>query len=99
MFITRYIFPSGHSFFCLHDFLTALTHKNFEVLSIFNDRKNYFLTCKAWAEKLDRSREEITKRWGEKLYRMFRLYLWGSAYGFQSNGLGAYRVVLEKYGN
>jgi cyclopropane-fatty-acyl-phospholipid synthase len=96
VFITRYIFPSGHSFFCLHDFMAALSHAKFEVVTIINDRKNYFLTCKAWAEKLDRAREEIVKRWGEQLYRMFRLYLWGSAYGFQSNGLGAYRVVLEK---
>ncbi|MCX5849557.1 MAG: class I SAM-dependent methyltransferase [Deltaproteobacteria bacterium] len=98
VFITRYIFPSGHSFFCLHDFLTAVSRENFEAISVINDRKNYLLTCKAWAQKLDRSREEITKRWGEHLYRMFRIYLWGSVYGFHSHGLVAYRVVLEKYG-
>jgi cyclopropane-fatty-acyl-phospholipid synthase len=99
VFITRYIFPSGHSFFCLHDFLTAISHEKFEVVSIINDRKNYLLTCKAWAENLDRSREEIIGRWGEHLYRMFRIYLWGSVYGFQSHGLRAYRVVLAKYGD
>ena len=57
VFITRYIFPGGHSFFCLHDFLKAVSREKFEVVSVINDRKNYLLTCKAWAEKLDRSHE------------------------------------------
>lgn len=94
-FISRYIFPGNHSYFCLHDFLAEVAKTDFEVLSVHNDRYSYFLTCKAWAENLDAARDEIIRRWGDRLYRSFRLYLWGSAHAFLSHGLEAFRVVLE----
>jgi len=68
----------------------------FEVLTVHNDRHSYFLTCKAWAQGLEAARDEIISRWGEMLYRRFRLYLWGSAYAFLSRGMDAYRVVLQR---
>lgn len=95
-FVSRYIFPGDHAYFCLHEFLAELAKTPMEVLSVHNDRHNYFLTCKAWAENLDRARDEVVRRWGETLYRRFRLYLWGSAYAFKSGGMDAYRVVLER---
>ena len=94
-FITRYIYPGNHSFFCLHDFLKALTSTRFELIEVYNDRHSYYLTCKAWAENFEHVRDEVVMRWGEPLYRRFRLFLWGSAHAFLSRGLNAYRVVLE----
>ena len=95
-FISRYVFPGDHSYFCLHAFLQALAHTSMDVHAVINDRHNYYLTCKNWAENLDRKREEIIKRWGEGLYRRFRLYLWGSAAAFLHGSMDAYRLVLEK---
>ena len=95
-YISRYIFPGDHSYFCLHAFLTAVAKTPLELLTVHNDRYNYYLTCKAWAENLESARDEIIKRWGDMLYRRFRLYLWGSAYAFLSRGMDAYRVVLEQ---
>jgi cyclopropane-fatty-acyl-phospholipid synthase len=80
----------------LHAFLTAVAKTELEVLAVHNDRHNYYLTCKAWAENLEAVREEIIDRWSETLYRRFHLYLWGSAYAFLSRGMDAYRVVLER---
>ena len=97
-FVSRYIFPGDHSYFCLHEFLTAVAKTPLEVLAVYNDRHSYYLTCKAWAENLDSARDEIIRRWGEMLYRRFRLYLWGSAYAFLSRGMDAYRVVLQRPG-
>ena len=48
------------------------------------------------AENLEAARDEIVRRWGEALYRRFRLYLWGSAFAFLNRGMEAYRVVLER---
>jgi cyclopropane-fatty-acyl-phospholipid synthase len=45
---------------------------------------------------LETARAEIIRRWGDELYRRFRLYLWGSAYAFLNRGMEAYRVVLER---
>ena len=95
-FVSRYIFPGDHSYFCLHEFLAAAARTQMEVLAVHNDRHNYFLTCTAWAEKLEAARDEIISRWGEPLYRRFRLYLWGSAHAFLTRGMDAYRVVLER---
>lgn len=95
-FVSRYVFPGDHCYFCLHEFLAALAATPLEALAVHNDRHSYYLTCKAWAENLDAAREEIIQRWGEALYRRFRLYLWGSAYAFLNRGMEAYRVVLER---
>jgi cyclopropane-fatty-acyl-phospholipid synthase len=95
-FVSRYIFPGDHSYFCLHDFLAAVAKTPLDVLAVYNDRHSYYLTCKAWAQNLEAAREEIIHRWGEALYRRFRLYLWGSAHAFLNRGMEAYRVVLER---
>jgi cyclopropane-fatty-acyl-phospholipid synthase len=95
-FVSRYIFPGDHTYFCLHAFLAAISKTPLEVLEVHNDRYSYYLTCKAWAEKLESGRDEIIRRWGEMLYRRFRLYLWGSAYAFRSRSMDAYRVVLQR---
>ncbi len=95
-FVARYIFPGDHSYFCLHEFLAAVAVSELEVLATYNDRHSYFLTCKAWAENLEAARDKIINRWGEMIYRRFRLYLWGSAYAFDSRGMDAYRVVLQR---
>lgn len=94
-FVSRYIFPGDHAYFCLHAFLAEVAKSSLEVLEVYNDRHNYYLTCKAWAENLEAAQEDIVNRWGEMLYRRFRLYLWGSAQAFLSRGMEAYRVVLE----
>jgi cyclopropane-fatty-acyl-phospholipid synthase len=95
-FISRYVYPGNHRYFCLHDFLTQVAKTNLEVRSIYNDRHSYYLTCREWAKNLDARREEIVKRWGERVYRIFRLYLWGSSYSFFTRGMDAFRVVMER---
>lgn len=94
-FVSRYVFPGNHRYFCLHEFLSHVADTNLELLTVHNDRHSYYLTCRDWALNLESAHKEIAKRWGEKLYRIFRLYLWGSSYAFYSRSLDAYRVVLE----
>ena len=76
--------------------MAAVATTKLDVLEVYNDRHNYFLTCKAWAENLEKAREVIVRRWGDAMYRRFRLYLWGSAYAFLNRSIEAYRVVLER---
>jgi len=95
-FISRYVFPGNHRYFCLHEFLSQIAKTNLEVLHIYNDRHSYYLTCREWARNLESAHKEISERWGEKLYRIFQLYLWGSSYAFYSRSMDAYRVVLER---
>jgi cyclopropane-fatty-acyl-phospholipid synthase len=94
-FISRYVFPTDYAYLCLHAFLAATAKTPLEVVTVHNDRHSYFLTCKNWAENLELARDEITHRWGQALYRCFRLYLWGSAYAFLIHNLEAFRVVIK----
>jgi len=95
-FISRHVFPGNHRYFCLHEFLSLVARTNLEVQSVYNDYYSYYLTCREWAKNLESGRKEICTRWGDTLYRIFRLYLWGSAYAFYSRSMDAYRVVLKR---
>jgi cyclopropane-fatty-acyl-phospholipid synthase len=94
-FMSKYVYPGGQSPLLLHDYLREVARSPFELSSIDDDRHNYHLTCKRWAQSLDAKREEIVSRWGEPLYRRFRLFLWGSAAGFDTGLVQAYRWVLR----
>ncbi|GLZ39797.1 class I SAM-dependent methyltransferase [Actinokineospora sp. NBRC 105648] len=94
-FMSRYIYPGVSTPLLLHDYLRQVAKSPFYLTSVDDERHNYYLTCKAWAEKLDANREHIVANWGEPLYRHFRLFLWGSAAGFHSGLVQAYRWALE----
>jgi len=94
-FLERYIYPGNGSLLCLHEYLAEVAISPFRLLGVHDDRHNYHLTTRHWAERLDSHREEVEDRWGRELYRKFRLYLWGSAEGFQRDMIQAYRWVLE----
>jgi cyclopropane-fatty-acyl-phospholipid synthase len=94
-FMSRYVYPGGQSPLLLHSYLREVAHSPFELESLADDRHNYYLTCRRWAQRLDAKRDEIVARWGEPLYRRFRLFLWGSAAGFDTGLVQAYRWVLR----
>jgi cyclopropane-fatty-acyl-phospholipid synthase len=93
-FMKTYIYPGNSAPLLLHGYLREVARSPFELVSVIDDRHNYYLTCREWALRLDRARDEIVRTWGEPLYRRFRLFLWGSAAGFDSGLVQAYRWVL-----
>jgi len=93
-FLRRHIYPGNGSPMCLHDYLKAVAASPFHVEVVHDDRHNYALTSKHWAERFDAARAEIERRWGSAQYRKFRLYLWGCYDGFKRDYVQAYRVVL-----
>jgi cyclopropane-fatty-acyl-phospholipid synthase len=94
-FMSRYIWPGGSSPLLLHQYLANVARSPFELSSVIDERHNYYLTCREWGRRLDAAREEVVKRWGDPLYRRFRIYLWGSAAGFATGQVQAYRWVLH----
>lgn len=98
-FMKRYIYPGNSAPLLLHQYLRHVARSPFELISVEDDRHNYYLTCREWAKRLDERRDEIVARWGEPLYRRFRLFLWGSAAGFDTGLVQAYRWVLKMPGS
>jgi cyclopropane-fatty-acyl-phospholipid synthase len=94
-FFKQYIYPGRSAPLLLHQYLRQVARSPFDLLSVEDDRHNYYLTCRAWAQRLDARREEIVARWGEDLYRRFRIFLWGSASGFDTRLVQAYRWTLQ----
>jgi cyclopropane-fatty-acyl-phospholipid synthase len=94
-FVTRWVYEGNTSPLNLKRYMRALEDSDLEVMLVQDDAHNYSLSCRKWAENLERNRHAIIQRWGELLYRRFRLYLWGCAHCFDHGRLGAHRMVLE----
>ena len=94
-FLKKYIYPGNSAPLLLHSYLREVARSPLELVSVVDDRHNYYLTCREWARRLDAAHEDITRRFGEDLYRRFRLFLWGSAAGFDTGLVQAYRWVLR----
>lgn len=97
-FTRRYVYQGTnvHTPLCLHELLEELLYHGFEVLRVRQENEDYHLTTGHWARRLDASREKIVQRWGEPLYRAFRLYLWAGSHAFRNDILQAYQVVARR---
>src|SRR5207248_10004428 len=94
-FVLSHVWPGNATPLHLSGYLHELERTPFELISVRNDRRNYLLTTKHWAENLESCRAEVVRRWGERLYRRFRLYLWVCVHVFRTGDVTAYRVLLE----
>lgn len=96
-FTYRYIFPGSHTPVVVPELLAAANRSPFEPIALHNDRHSYFLTLQQWARNLEAAHDELARRYGERTYRLFQLYLWGCAHQFRRDGaLESYRVVFQK---
>jgi len=93
--VTKWVFEGNTSPLHLPTYLKEVADTDFEVALLQDDTHNYYLTCKKWAENLDRAADEIARRWNPVLYRRFRLYLYGCARAFLDGLLGAHRMILQ----
>jgi len=94
-FTDVYVFPDGE----LIPISTMLTHAEaagFEVRDVENLREHYFLTLCRWLRRLEENELRACELVGELKYRIWRLYLAGSAYYFQSGKLDLYQSLLIK---
>jgi cyclopropane-fatty-acyl-phospholipid synthase len=93
--IDRYIFPGG--FLPSVKTVVAISPKyNFQLLDYENLRLHYAMTLHEWRMRYEQNEVEVTKRYGEKFYRMWRLYLAGSESGFRWDDLGLSQFVFSK---
>jgi cyclopropane-fatty-acyl-phospholipid synthase len=96
-FVSKYIYQGVTCRVYLPKLVEAATQSPFEIVAIHNDRRNYYLTASQWYERYEQSAAEVRRRYGERTYRMFRMYLAGAAHMLDrpSHLTTAYRVFLE----
>jgi len=96
-FIDRYVFPAGelpHISTVLH----TLQEGGLEAFDVENLRRHYARTCGIWADNFEAHTEAIRRVTDEKHYRIWRVYLAGSAYAFDSDWISLYQIVCTKAG-
>lgn len=94
-FTDAYVFPDGE-LVPISTMLAAAEHAGFEVRDVENLREHYFLTLCHWLRRLEQNQESAQKLVGELRYRIWRLYLAGSAYYFHSGKLDLYQSLVVK---
>jgi cyclopropane-fatty-acyl-phospholipid synthase len=97
-FTDTYIFPDS-SLVCIADMLCPAEQAGFEVRDVENLREHYHLTLQYWLRRLEARAEEAQRAAGEIKYRMWRVYLAGSAHYFRTARLGLYHTLLVKNDN
>ena len=94
-FSQRYIFPDGE-LEPVSDVNLIAENAGFEVRDVENLREHYALTLRNWVNRLAQHREEAIRASDPVTYRTWRLYMSGSAYGFESGNINVNQSLLAK---
>jgi len=91
-FIGRYVFPDGE-LLDVGDVALAMERAGFEVRDVEAMREHYALTLRRWVANLEENWDEAVDLVGEGRARVWRLYMAGSALGFEDGGVGIHQVL------
>jgi cyclopropane-fatty-acyl-phospholipid synthase len=97
-FIDRYVFPDG-DLVPISTSLTAAEAAGFEVRDLENLQEHYGLTLRQWVRRLEQRADEARRLTDETTYRIWRLYMAGSAQRFLAGRLNTYHSLLVKGSN
>lgn len=95
-FTRQFTWPGHHSFLSLQDMVRELLFHGFEILEVERETHDYELTIRHWADRFEANHDFVAERWGEDVYRAFRMFLRGGQHAFQTNRLQAYHLVAER---
>jgi cyclopropane-fatty-acyl-phospholipid synthase len=96
-FIEQYVFPDS-DIPPLSIMLAAAESAGFEIRDVENLREHYALTLRHWLRRLESHQTEALGFVDETTYRVWRLYIAGSAHGFQRGHVAVYQTLLAKPG-
>lgn len=94
-FTQKYVFPDGE-LVPISKVLLVAEEVGFEVRDVESLREHYAMTLRHWVSRLEARREEAVRLTNEETYRVWRLYMAGSAAGFDSGRLNVYQSLLHK---
>ena len=94
-FIDKYVFPNGE-LVTLSQATRAAEWAGFEVRDVENLREHYELTLRCWVEGLRRNEDTLLKLVSETTYRIWLLYMAGSAVAFRRGDIAVYQMLLSR---
>ena len=96
-FIDKYVFPDGelpHISLALE----AAQRGGLEVFDVESLRRHYARTLNLWADKFEEVADQARLLVSEEKFRIWRLYLAGCAYAFETDDISIYQIVCRRAG-
>lgn len=94
-FMDRYVFPD-HFLATIGRTIAGGELAGFEVRDVESLREHYKLTLEHWLQRFEAAQNAIERQTDPLSFRVFRLYLAGSAYEFRCGRLNIYQTLLTK---
>lgn len=94
-FSDKYVFPDGE-LLPIHTIMQIAESAGFEVRDVESLREHYALTLRQWVRRLEARHDEACRFTDEATYRVWRLFMSGSARGFQTGRLNVHQTLLSK---
>ncbi len=94
-FADRYVFPNGE-LVPISASLQVAENSGFEVRDLESLREHYALTLHHWVRRLEDHADEAHRITSDITYRIWRLYMAGSAHAFRNGRLNVYQTLLAK---
>jgi cyclopropane-fatty-acyl-phospholipid synthase len=94
-FISRYVFPDGE----LREVgrvISSMQQHGYEVRDVESLREHYALTLRAWVDNLQVQWDEAQALVGPARARIWKLYMAGSALGFEAGRINVHQVLGVK---
>lgn len=97
-FIRKYVFP-GTALATLPLVTIRAENAGFELRDVECLREHYERTLHGWVDRLEQCRRELLNYVDPQTYRIWRLYMAGSAEAFRKAKISIYQILLSKPGS
>ena len=94
-FIEEYVFPGGELTH-IAGVLSEMSAQGLECWDVESLRPHYARTLWEWVDRLEANRDAALAGAGEKVYRIWRIYMAGSAHAFERGWMSIYQVIAGK---
>ena len=91
-FIHQYVFPDGELTH-VSRVLEIMSRRGLEIRDVECLRPHYAMTLWQWVARLEAAQEEARRLVGEKKYRIWRAYMAGFAYAFETGWDSIYQIL------
>jgi cyclopropane-fatty-acyl-phospholipid synthase len=93
-FVNTYVFPDGELVY-VDEVIAAAEESGFELRDLESLRASYNLTLQNWVRNLEENQEAAVAATSEVTYRIWRLYMAGSAVAFDRAAISVYQLLLS----
>lgn len=96
LFMSEHIFSGADASMPLNWDLRRIEKVGFEVHSVENIGIHYGKTIHYWYDNWQRNKEKVLEKYGERVYRIYNVFLGWSVYTARQGGSTAYQIVCRK---